>query len=135
MRLINLSLAAALTLSPSLCLAAGGGNAGAGAAKPAPAKGFDTANLDTTVKPCEDFNRYANGGWIAKNPIPAEYPTWGTFAALRDRNLESLHQILEAASKSTSGRSPNDQKIGDFYASAMDMKTRDAAGLKPLEPI
>src|SRR3954463_9157474 len=113
MRLVNLSLAAALTLSPSLCLAAGGGNAGTGAAKPGAAKGFDPANLDTSVKPCEDFNRYANGGWMAKNPIPAEYPTWGTFAALRDRNLESLRQILEAASTKTSGRNASEQKIGD----------------------
>jgi putative endopeptidase len=136
MRLVNLSLAAALSLSPSLCLAAGGGgNTGAGAAKPGAAKGFDTTNLDTSVKPCEDFNRYANGGWVAKNPIPAEYPRWGTFQGLRDRNLAALHQILEDASKEAPGRTPAEQKIGDFYASALDTKTRDAAGIKPLQPL
>src|SRR5262245_21786286 len=114
MRMLSLSLAAALALSPTICLAAGAGDgAKADAPKPAVVPGFDVNNLDRSVKPCEDFNQFANGGWISKNPVPPEYPTWGTFSALRDRNLDSLHQILESAAKSKAAKGTAEQKIGD----------------------
>ncbi|MCX6599845.1 MAG: hypothetical protein NTV70_26120, partial [Acidobacteria bacterium] len=44
-----------------------------------PKSGVDKAALDPTCKPCDDFWRYANGGWVDKNPIPAKYPVWGSF--------------------------------------------------------
>jgi putative endopeptidase len=96
--------------------------------------GIELDNLDRSVKPCEDFNRFANGGWIAKNPVPAEYSSWGTPQILRERNLEQLHTILEAASTSKAPKGSNEQKIGDFYYSVMDTRTRDAEGLRPLAP-
>ena len=96
MRMLSLSLAAAMALSPTVVLAAGAGDgAKADAPKPAAVPGFDVNNLDRSVKPCEDFNQFANGGWMAKNPVPAEYPTWGTFSALRDRNLDALHEKVD----------------------------------------
>src|SRR5437867_3792123 len=51
--------------------------------------------LDRSVRPCEDFFRYANGGWIARAEIPPEEPAWGAFYEIRDRNLEILHEICE----------------------------------------
>src|SRR5688572_10083661 len=96
MRFLSLSLAAALSLSPAAVLAAGGGGA-AGAEQPKPVPGFDVANLDKACKPCDDFNKFANGGWIAANPVPAEYPTWGTFNRLRDQSLNDLRSILDDA--------------------------------------
>ena len=94
--------------------------------------GFSLNNLDHTCKPCENFYEFAMGGWMKSNPIPAEYPTWGTFAQLRDNNLTAMRSILDttAASRSVSGS--NDQKIGDFYASCMDTTAIEAAGAKPL---
>ncbi|HYX41349.1 MAG TPA: hypothetical protein VE821_06615, partial [Pyrinomonadaceae bacterium] len=41
--------------------------------------GFDPANLDRNADACQDFNQFANGGWMAHNPIPPEYPQWGKF--------------------------------------------------------
>ena len=95
--------------------------------------GVDLAILDKTCKPCEDFYHYASGEWLAKNPIPAAFPSWGRFNELAERNRELLHQILEAASANTKA-SPgsNERKIGDFYASCMDEKDINAAGSKPL---
>jgi len=96
--------------------------------------GFDTANLDKTCKPCDDFYQFAMGGWMKSNPIPPEYSNWGTFTQLADRNQQNLRQILEDAASAKAALGSNEQKIGDFYASCMDTTAIEAAGTKPLEP-
>jgi putative endopeptidase len=96
--------------------------------------GFDLTNLDRSVPPCDDFFKFADGGWIKAHPIPPAYPRWGTFDQLRDNNEEILHQILEEAAKDkTAAPGSNLQKIGDFYASCMDEAGIEAAGAKPLD--
>jgi putative endopeptidase len=107
-----------------------------GAAKPSgpAAHGVELTILDKTCKPCEDFYHYASGEWLAKNPVPAAYPSWGRFNELAERNRELLHQILEGAAANTKATpNSNEQKIGDFYASCMDEKQVNAAGAKPLD--
>ena len=96
--------------------------------------GFDTANLDKTCKPCDDFYQFAMGGWMKGNPIPPEYSVWGSFSQLADKNQKNLREILEAAASAKSASGSNEQKIGDFYASCMDTAAIDAAGAKPIEP-
>ncbi len=103
------------------------------AAKEIGGRGFDTANLDRTCKPCEDFNRFANGGWLASHPIPAAYPRWGRFEELAERNRETLHQILDADQKANARRGTSEQKLGDFYASCMDEAKIEAEAAKPLQ--
>ncbi|HYR46830.1 MAG TPA: M13 family metallopeptidase [Thermoanaerobaculia bacterium] len=100
-----------------------------------PGHGLDPADMDTTCKPCEDFYKYADGGWLKKNPIPPEYPSWGTFSELAERNRTALRKILErlAADKSAAPGS-EEQKIGDFYASCMDEAAIEAQGARPLAP-
>jgi predicted metalloendopeptidase len=105
------------------------------AAPLAPDHGVNTANLDTTCAPCKDFNQYANGGWMAKNPIPPAYPSWGVTNEVNERNRDILHQILEDAAKNTMAvRGNSEQKIGDYYGSCMDTARIDREGLKPLQP-
>ena len=95
--------------------------------------GFDTANLDRTCKPCDDFFQFAEGGWMKNNPIPPEYPEWGSFVTLQDKNEKSLHEILEAAAANgAAAAGSNEQKIGDYYATCMDTKAIEGQGLKPL---
>jgi len=105
-----------------------------GADQPNASWGFDTANLDKTCKPCDDFYQFAMGGWMKANPIPPEYSSWGTFTQLADKNQQNLRQILEDAAKTKAAPGSNEQKIGDFYASCMDTAAIDAAGTKPIEP-
>src|SRR5215469_16656067 len=94
--------------------------------------GFSEANLDRTCKPCDDFNQFAMGGWMKNNPIPAEYPNWGSFTMLADRNQTVLRGILEDAAKTNAAAGSNRQKIGDFYRSCMDTAAIEAAGVGPL---
>lgn len=97
-------------------------------------RGFDPANMcTTTCKACEDFYQYANGGWIAKNEIPPAFSSWGITSPLREKNIATLHQILEDAAKNTAApKGSNEQKIGAFYASCMDEASIETAGASPL---
>ncbi|MFL6207618.1 MAG: M13 family metallopeptidase [Pyrinomonadaceae bacterium] len=95
--------------------------------------GLDLANLDPNTKPCQNFFQYANGGWLARNEIPAAYPSWGIAHELSERNRETVHQILEDAAKNTSAaKGSNEQKVGDYYASCMAEDKIEAAGVQPL---
>ena len=100
---------------------------------PDPRLGFDPANLDTSVKPCEDFYAYAVGGWLKRNSIPADKGRYGAFDELRDRNRGVLKAILEesAAAKGLKPGSPQ-QQVGDFYAAGMDEARIERLGLQPL---
>jgi putative endopeptidase len=95
--------------------------------------GFDFSNLDRTASACQDFNQFANGGWIAKNPIPPEYSVWGNFTKLAEHNNEELHQILETLVKKKTLAPGNEQKSADFYRSCMDEPAIEAAGINPLQ--
>lgn len=96
--------------------------------------GVDLSIIDKTCKPCEDFFRYASGEWLAKNPVPNAYPSWGRFNELAERNRDELHQILEdARANANAAPGSNGRKIGDFYASCMDEPSVNAAGIKPLD--
>ncbi|MGC2331294.1 MAG: M13 family metallopeptidase [Candidatus Acidiferrales bacterium] len=100
------------------------------------AHGLDPSNLDRSVSPCDDFYKFADGGWMKNNPVPPDRSTWATYIKLMNRNEEELHGILEEAAKDKSPQpGSNWQKIGDFYASCMDESAIEAAGLKPLDPI
>ena len=96
--------------------------------------GFDFSSIDRSVSACQDFNQFANGGWIAKNPIPGAYSVWGRFTQLDEQNLNVLHDILEGLVKKPKLAPGNEQKIADFYSSCMDEPKIEAAGVKPLEP-
>lgn len=146
MRKTRLLLAFILLAMVSLNLAVGGQHTSAGdrviAARSlsAPQKqqagrGFDITNLDKSCEPCKDFNKFANGGWATRNPIPASYPSWASFNVLIESNQEKLRGILEAAAKNTGARKGSiEQRIGDFYASAMDTAQIEKDGLKALAP-
>lgn len=109
------------------------GNAGGSPAMAA--HGLDISNMDKTCKPCDDFFHYADGGWMARNPVPPAYPRWGTFNELQEKNREVLRQILEAAAANKQAQpGSNEQKIGDFYSSCMDEPKVEAEGVKPLQP-
>ncbi|MDF7812578.1 M13 family metallopeptidase [Hymenobacter sp. YC55] len=107
----------------------------AAAAPAVPGVGLDLAGRDLSVSPCDDFFHYAGGTWLKNTPIPAAQTSWGSFNILRDQNNAALRSILQEAAANTSApKGSNVQKVGDFYASAMDSVAIEKAGLKYLQP-
>jgi putative endopeptidase len=95
--------------------------------------GIDPKDFDTSVKPQDDFYEFANGGWLKTNPVPPEYSSWGAFNELDERNKLALRKILDQAAAAKTPDA-NQKRVGDFYASGMDITAIEAAGTRPLRP-
>ncbi len=108
------------------------------AAAPTPAPkgvGLDVADLDRSVSPCDDFYEFSGGNWLKANPVPSYATSWGPRNLLGLRTQATLRQILEdAAANRNAAPGSNAQKVGDFYAAAMDTAAIEKAGLAPLQP-
>ncbi len=95
--------------------------------------GFDLGAIDRKANPCDNFYQFACGTWLAKNPIPSDQSSWGRFSELEERNETILRQILEQAAAAKTADATM-RKIGDYYASCMDVKAINDKGLAPLRP-
>ena len=96
-------------------------------------KGLSLAEMDTTVRPQDDFYNYVNGTWAKTAKIPADKPTWGSFHILREKTDANCLLILDNLLKENFAQGTEGQKIKDLYESFIDWKKRDAEGLKPIE--
>ncbi|MCJ7592214.1 MAG: peptidase M13 [Woeseiaceae bacterium] len=94
--------------------------------------GIILENMDTSVRPGDDFFSYVNGGWVAKTEIPADKGRFGTFDLLRDASQDDVKVIIEESASGDFAKGTDEQKVGDLYRSYMDTATRDARGLQPL---
>lgn len=92
--------------------------------------GFDLAGMDTTVKPGDDFYRYANGKWLEANQIPLDLTNWGAFTKLAVETEVQVHDIVEALPKDAQIGSA-EQKVHDFYQSFLDVAAINQAGMTP----
>jgi len=92
-------------------------------------------NIDSTVKPENDFFDFANGGWIKNNPIPEEQSSWGIGNLVMEENMKRLREISEKAAENKDKKGSSNQMIGDFWKTAMDSNKIEKDGLKPLQPL
>ncbi len=96
--------------------------------------GIRMENMDTTAVPGEDFYKYACGGWMKLNPIPAEYSRYGSFDKLGEDNQKRLQAIFDdvVSKRKELGKGSDAQKIADFYTVAMDSVRLNAEGFNPI---
>lgn len=133
-----MALCVALALGISGCepasetTASAAGNQGNVAASSALKSGIYLSNLDTQIKPQDDFFRYVNGNWLAKTEIPVDKSRWGSFDELRDSSSKHVLQIVKDAAAKPAEAGSDPQKIGDMYRAFMDTATIEKLGLSPL---
>lgn len=128
---LSLGLAIALGLVSAVSVAAGRPG------KPELGEfGVDLSARDLAVKPGDDFNEYVSGQWLKTYQLKDYETSYGSFNRLRDRSEEQVHGLIEDLQRRTDLKpGSNGQKVRDYYASYMDRATRDAAGIKPLQPV
>ena len=93
---------------------------------------LEPAFLNRSADPCVDFFQFACGNWIKLNPIPADQARWDVYAKLGNDNMRFLWGLLEETAKPAPGRTPSQQKIGDYFAACMDEAAIEKAGAAPL---
>ena len=95
---------------------------------------LDVASMDKAADPCVDFYQYSCGGWMKNNPIPPDQAAWSVYGKLHQDNLRFLWGILDDLSKKKTGRTANQQKIGDFFGACMNERAIEKLGSAPLKP-
>lgn len=96
--------------------------------------GLTLKNMDTLVRPGDNFDAYVNGTWVKNTKIPADKASYGIAYIVHDKSQEDVKAIIENSAKGSFQIGSNEQKIGDFYEAFMDTITRNQVGISPLLP-
>jgi putative endopeptidase len=96
--------------------------------------GIVVSNMDTSVKPGDDFYEYANGAWMKRTEIPADRGRVGVFNSLADLSNQRTAGLIEEAAKANALEGSNTRKIAALYNSYMNEAAIEAKGLDPLRP-
>ncbi len=100
-----------------------------------PAPAFDLSSIDKAADPCTDFYKFACGNFAANHPIPADQPDVDQFYLLYNVNTQDLNGILTKFSDPANQKTPNQQKIGDYYAACMNTDLINQKGMAPIQPL
>ncbi len=96
--------------------------------------GIDKANMDLSVKPGNDFYRYAAGGWMKSHPLDAEHPMNGAFVDLEEQNQKRIQGLINEFASKPQQKGSLGQKIGSIYNLMMDSVRLNREGAAPLKP-
>lgn len=97
--------------------------------------GINLSYIDSSVTPQTDFYKFCNGKWLRDTKIPESDSRWGSFNEINERNLDNIKTILKKVSENqTAAVGSDEQKLRDFYLTAMDSVKCDKEGLKAIQP-
>jgi len=131
----------AFTVIVPLLLISSAAWAAEGTQGPAPqfgAFGLDLTTEDKSVRPGDDFYKYAEGQWLKASKIPSDRTSWGVFDELAVKSENDVKAILERAAAEAAhgeaGQGSKQQKIGDFYTAFLDTARIETLGMTPAQP-
>ncbi len=96
--------------------------------------GLDLTTQDPSVKPGDDFNRFANGKWLDTFEIPADKSNYGVFTKLADGAELHVRQIIEETAAKSPSADTLEGKIAAIYNAYMDTDAIEAKGMEPAKP-
>ncbi|HEX8442340.1 MAG TPA: M13-type metalloendopeptidase [Allosphingosinicella sp.] len=96
--------------------------------------GIDTAGMDKSVKPGDDFFGYVNGTWAKNTPIPADRSSYGGFAVLRDLSEARMRQLVEGYKVGNPAKDGDQAKVAALYRGFMDEAAIEKLDAKPIQP-
>ena len=120
-----------MTRLPLFALSVAASFAAAALADSAAVSGIQTADMDTSVRPQDDFFQYANGTWLRQVQIPNDRSRYGVDTMMVERSLIQQRELIEAARQSNDVEA---RKVGDLYSSFMDEARVEQQGIKPIQP-
>jgi len=131
---VKLLLLAAITSSMAACNSQSTSEQVATDSTKVPA--YDLSSIDSSYKPCDDFDDFANGNWKKNNPIPSTESRWGAFNILDKENKEVRLKgiIAEITQQTELKKGTEEQQIADYYKSFLDTATIEKLGITPLQP-
>lgn len=92
-------------------------------------------DIDTSVKPGDDFFMYVNGKWYNSVEIPSTQSGVGSYSFLNFPQRVRMQGILDSVSAAKNPAGSIEQKVADFYASGMDIATINKRGYEPIKPV
>ena len=96
--------------------------------------GIKEKNLDRSVDPGQDFYRFCCGGWLDANPLPDDFPSYGTYDELAELNRRQLKDLIDGIIAQENTPGSDAARIADLYNMVMDVDRRNTDGLAPIRP-
>lgn len=90
--------------------------------------------LDRSMSPGRDFYRFSCGGWLDANPLPDDFPSYGTYDELAELNRKQLKELIDGIIARDNAPGSDAARIADLYNLVMDTVRRDREGMGPMKP-
>ena len=90
--------------------------------------------LDRSMSPGRDFYRFSCGGWLDANPLPDDFPSYGTYDELAELNRKQLKELIDGIIAQDNPAGSDAARIADLYNLVMDTARRDRDGIGPMKP-